>query len=130
MLQTFTKYAGLAQMIIGLLGQFVPGIGSMLGAEAGTTAGNILGGGNLINVLSGAALSYLGFKGTESAQRTGAQTLGGLNGLVGILGAFGLNNLGGLQLTNGWLAIIINLAVGAWGLYSAYAKKAASAAAH
>lgn len=130
MLQNFTKYAGLVQMIIGLLGQFAPGITSMLGAAAGTGAGDILGGGNLINVLSGAALSYLGFKGTESAQRTGAQTLGGLNGLVGILGAFGLGNLGGLQLTNGWLGIIVNLAVGAWGLYSAYSKKTAGAAAH
>ncbi len=128
MLQNFTKYAGLAQTAIGLLGQFVPGIGSLLGATAG--AGDILGGGNLFNVISGAALSYLGFKGTESAQRTGAQVLGGLNGLVGLLGAFNLKNLGGLQLTNGWGAIIINLIVGAWGLYSAYAKKSAAAAAH
>lgn len=129
MLQNFTKYAGLAQMAIGLLGQFVSPIGSLLGVPTEAGAGDILGGGNLFNVISGAALSYLGFKGTESTQRTGAQVLGGLNGVVGLLGAFGLNNLGGLQLTNGWGAIIINLIVGAWGLYSAYAKKSAGAAA-
>jgi len=45
MLQNFMKYAGLAQTAIGLLGQFVPGIGSLLGVTAG--AGDILGGGNL-----------------------------------------------------------------------------------
>lgn len=127
MLQNFTKYAGLVQMAIGLLGQFVPGVGSLLGATAG--AGDILGGGNLFNVISGAALSYLGFKGTESTQRAGAQVLGGLNGVVGLLGAFGVNHLGSLQLTNGWGAIIINLLVGAWGLYSAYAKKSEGAVA-
>ncbi|MCK6561631.1 hypothetical protein HUU39_13035 [candidate division KSB1 bacterium] len=127
MLQNFTKYAGLVQTAIGLLGQFVPGVGSLLGATAG--AGDILGGGNLFNVISGAALSYLGFKGTESTQRTGAQVLGGLNGLVGLLGILKVDSLGGLQLTNGWGAIIINLIVGAWGLYSAYAKKSAGAAA-
>ncbi|MDZ7268490.1 MAG: hypothetical protein ONB48_12210 [candidate division KSB1 bacterium] len=130
MLQNFTKYAGLVQTAIGLLGQFVPDVASMLGAAETAGAGNILGGGNLFNVVSGAILSYLGFKGTESAQRTGAQVLGGLNGLVGLLGAFGIQQLGNLQLTSGLGGAIVNLLVGAWGLYSAFAKKTAGAAAH
>lgn len=125
MLQNFLRYAGGGQAILGVLSQFIPSLGTMLGAAA--TTGGILGGGNLINILSGAALSYLGLKGSDSGQRTGAQALGGLNGLVGILGALGVNNLGGLQLTNGWGTIVINLIVGAWGLYSSFAKKTAAA---
>ena len=122
-----SRYAGLAQAGIGVLSQFVPSIGTALGAAA--TTGGILGGGNLVNILSGAALSYFGLKGSDSMQRTGAQALGGLNGLVGILGALGVNNLGGLQLTNGWGTIVINLLIGAWGLYSGFAKKQAGATA-
>ena len=127
MLQTFTRYAGLIQAAIGVLSQFIPSLGSMLGAQ--TAGGNLLASGNLFNILSGAALSYLGLRGSESAQRTGAQALGGLNGLVGLLGAFSVNNLGGLQLTNGWGTIIINLLVAAWGLYSGFAKQRAGATA-
>jgi hypothetical protein len=125
MLQNFTRYAGLIQAAIGVLSQFIPSVSSMLGAQ--TTGGNLLASGNLFNILSGAALGYLGLKGSDSAQRTGAQALGGLNGLVGVLGAFGVNNLGGLQLTNGWGTVIINLLVGAWGLYSGFAKQKAGA---
>jgi hypothetical protein len=127
MLQNFSRYAGLVQIALGVLSQFVPSLGSMLGASGAT--GNFLGDGNLFNILSGAVLSYLGLRGSESAQRTGAQALGGLNGLVGLLGAFGVGGLGGLQLTNGWGTIIVNLLVGAWGLYSGFAKKTARAAA-
>lgn len=122
-----SRYAGLAQAGIGVLSQFVPSIGTALGAA--TTGAGILGDGNLVNILSGAALSYLGFQGSDSTQRTGAQALGGLNGLVGILGALGINNLGGLQLTNGWGTIVINLLIGAWGLYSGFAKKQSGATA-
>jgi len=123
MLQNFTRYAGLVQTVIGLLSQFFgPSIGAMLGAQAT--------GGNVFNILSGAALSYLGFKGTENTQRTGAQVIGGLNGLVGLLGVLGLNEKLGLPLNEGMISNIINLAIGAWGLYSGFAKKQAGAAAH
>ncbi len=123
MLKNFTKYAGIVQTLIGLLGQFAPNLlGSLMGAQAT--------GGNVFNILSGAALGYLGFKGTESAQRTGAQVIGGLNGLVGLLGAFGVNNLAGLQMNDGWGSTIVNLLIGAWGLYSGFVKKTAGATAH
>jgi hypothetical protein len=121
MAKTFSKYAGLIQLAIGLLGQFVPGIGSMLNAH---------GGGNIFNMLSGAALSYLGFKGSESNQRTGAQAIGGLNALVGLLNVFGVNNIFGLQLNEGVVSTIVNLLIGAWGLYAGFAKKPAGATAH
>lgn len=123
MLQNFTKYAGIVQTLIGLLGQFAPSLlGSLMGAQGA--------GGNIFNILSGAALSYLGFKGTPNTQRTGAQVVGGLNGLVGLLGAFGVNNLAGIQMNDGWGSTIVNLLIGAWGLYSGFAKKTASAPAH
>ncbi len=122
MTQTFTKVAGVAQTAIGLLGQFVPAAGSLMGAE-GT-------GGNVFNVLSGAALSYLGFKGSDSSQRTGAQAIGGLNAVVGLLGAFGVNSIAGMPLNSGIVSTIINLAIGAWGLYAGFAKKPAGATAH
>jgi hypothetical protein len=124
MLKNFTKYAGVVQTLIGLGSQFVPSIGPMLGAEAT--------GGNIFNILSGAALSYLGFKGSDSAQRTGAQAIGGLNGLVGLLGFIKPDLLAGLglNLNSGTLSNIINLAIAAWGLYAGFAKKPAGATAH
>ncbi len=119
MAQMFAKYAGVIQMVLGLLGQFVPQLGGMMGAAAG---------GNVFNILSGAALSYLGFKGSAPAQRTGAQVLGGLNGLVGVLGALGIHNIAGMQLNEGMVSTIVNLGIGAWGLYSGFAKPAKATA--
>src|SRR5262245_8364534 len=119
MAQMFSKYAGVIQLALGLLGQFVPQIGGMLGSGSG---------GNVFNMLSGAALSYLGFKGSAPAQRTGAQVLGGLNGIVGALGALGVNNIAGIPINEGAITTVANLAIGAWGLYSGFAKPAKATA--
>jgi hypothetical protein len=119
MAQMFTKYAGVIQLVLGLVGQFVPQISGMMNAGAG---------GNIFNILSGGALSYLGFKGSDSAQRTGSQVLGGLNGLVGVLGAMGVNNIAGMPLNEGMISTVVNLGIGAWGLYSGFAKPAKAAA--
>ncbi len=114
MLKAFSKYGGVIQAILGLAGTAAPETISALGTGAG---------GNVFNLISGAALSYLGFKGTESQQRTGALGIGGLNALVGLLGVFGVTNIGGIQLNEGTVGILINLAIGAWGLISGFMKK-------
>jgi hypothetical protein len=119
MAQTFAKYAGVIQLVLGLVGQFAPGIASTLGTGTG---------GNIFNIVSGGILSYLGMKGSDSGQRTGAQVMGGLNGLVGLLGALGVNNLAGIAMNQGMGGNIVNLLIGAWGLYAGFAgKKTATA---
>ena len=119
MTQTFSKVAGIVQLVLGLVGQFVPGIASAIGAGTG---------GNVFNIVSGGILSYLGMKGSESGQRTGAQVLGGLNGLVGLFGVLGVNNVAGMPLNQGMDANIVNLLIGAWGLYAGFAAKKTVAA--
>ncbi len=119
MVATFSKVAGIVQLVLGLVGQFAPGIASALGSGAG---------GNVFNIVSGGVLSYLGMKGTESGQRTGAQVLGGLNGIVGLLGMLGVNNLAGMTMNPGMGANIVNLLIGAWGLYAGFAEKKTIAA--
>jgi hypothetical protein len=119
MAQTFSKVAGIVQLILGLVGQFAPGIGAALGTGTGS---------NIFNIVSGGILSYLGMKGTEAGQRTGAQVLGGLNGLTGILGALGVNQLAGIPMNQGMGGNIINLLIGAWGLYAGFAGKKTAAA--
>ncbi len=117
MLQTFTKYAGIAQTLIGVLGAsgFSPALG------AGT-------GGSVFNVLSGAALSYLGFKGTASQQKSGALGIGAANAIVGVLGMMGMNSIAGIPLNTGTVASVVNLAIGAWGVYAAMTAKKTAAA--
>jgi hypothetical protein len=115
MLQTFSKYAGVIQAVLGAAGTASPNLAATLGAA---------GGGSIFNLISGAVLGYLGFKGTDSQQRTGAIGVGGLNALVGLLGAFGVHNLG--ITPDGTIGVIINLAVGAWGLFAGLKKKPAA----
>jgi hypothetical protein len=117
MLQSFTKYAGIAQTLIGILGAtgFSPALG------AGT-------GGSVFNVLSGAALSYLGFKGTPSQQKTGALGIGAANAIVGVLGMMGMTQIAGIPLNASTVGMVVNLAIGAWGILAGMtAKKAAHA---
>ena len=119
MAQAFSKVAGIIQLVLGLVGQFAPGIASTLGTGTG---------GNVFNIISGGVLSYLGMKGTESGQRTGAQVMGGLNGLVGLLGVLGINNLAGMTMNQGMGGNIVNLLIGAWGLYAGFAGRKTVAA--
>jgi len=114
MAQTFSRVAGIVQLVLGLVGQFFPAVAASLGTGMGS---------NLLNIVSGAILSYLGTRGSEAGQRTGAQFLGGLNGLVGLLGVFGVDNLSGLPMNQGMGGNVINLLIGAWGLWSGFAAE-------
>ena len=117
MLQTFTKYAGIIQAVLGAAGTVSPDLAATLGTSGGSS---------IFNLISGAVLGYLGMKGTETQQRAGALGIGGLNGILGLLSAFGVNNLG--ITPDGTIGIIINLAVAAWGLYAGLKKKQTAAA--
>lgn len=114
MLQAFTKYAGIAQTALGVLGAAAPGVSAAVGTATG---------GNIFNILSGAALSYLGFKGTGGQQQTGSLVVGGLNALVGILGAAGITSIAGFPLSGGLISNVINIGIGAWGLLAGFMTK-------
>jgi hypothetical protein len=117
MLQAFSKYGGVIQGLLGAVGTAAPGVLASTGIAQG---------GSVFNLLSGAALSYLGFKGTASQQQTGALGIGGLNVVVGILGAFGVHTIAGIPINEGAVGTVINLAIGAWGLVAGLMKKKAA----
>ena len=117
MLSAFSKYAGVIQAVLGAIGTAAPSAVPALGASQG---------GSIFNLISGLALSYLGFKGPETQQRVGALGIGGLNALVGILPVLGVNSIAGMNLNTETVGIIVNLAIGAWGLVSGLMKKKAA----
>jgi hypothetical protein len=63
MLQMFSKYARIIQVVLGAAGTVSPSLASTPGTA---------GGGSIFNLVSGAVLGYLGYKGSESQQRAGA----------------------------------------------------------
>lgn len=87
---------------------------------------------NIVHLLSGAILAYLGFMGSESSQRMGAQIFGVVYGLVTLLGLFGVGggNPFGLMLHLNGAYNVIHLVIAAFGLYAGFAKKPAAATAH
>lgn len=114
MLQSFLKFAGPVQAVLGAGGAAVPALAGALGTGMG---------GNLVNLASGAIASYLGFRGAPAAQQRGAQFLGIANVLVGVLGAAGVNQIAGFSLNQGNIAMAINLIVGIWGLAAGFMKQ-------
>jgi hypothetical protein len=80
-------------------------------------------GGSAINVISGAVLGYLGYKGSPGAQRSGAQILGVVNVLVGALNAAGVHQIAGLPLSEGNVAMAVNFVIGIWGLVAGFTGK-------
>ncbi len=114
MLQTFLKFAGPLQAALGAGGAAVPALAGALGTGMG---------GNLVNLASGAAASYLGFQGAPAAQQRGAQFIGIANTLVGVLGAAGVTQVAGFDLNQGTVAMAINFIVGIWGLAAGFMKQ-------
>jgi hypothetical protein len=114
MLQAFLKLAGPLQAALGAGGVAVPALAGALGTGLG---------GNVVNLASGAIASYLGFQGSPAAQQNGARFLGIANTLVGVLGAAGINQVAGITLSQGNVAMAINLGIGIWGLVAGFMKK-------
>ena len=114
MQEAFLKFAGPIQAALGAGGAAVPALAGALGTGMG---------GNLVNLASGAVASYLGFQGTPAAQVNGARFLGVANTLVGVLAAAGINQVAGITLSSGNVAMAINFAIGIWGLVAGFMKK-------
>jgi hypothetical protein len=114
MLQSFLKVGGPLQALLGLAGSAAPGLAGTLGTATG---------GSIFNILSGGALSYLGFGANPALQAQGAKIVGGLNVLVGVLNALGVRELGGLPINEGNVATVVNLGLGAWGLLAGFMAK-------
>jgi hypothetical protein len=115
--QIFAKIAGIVQALLGVAGAAAPSaLGGLFGAQMG---------GSSFNILSGAVLSYLGFKGSPANQQLGAQALGAVNLIVGILGALGIQNLVGIPLNTGTVSTAVNILIGLWGLAAGFLGKKA-----
>jgi hypothetical protein len=114
MLDAFLKIAGPLQALLGAGGATVPALAGALGAGTG---------GNVVNVLSGLAASYLGFQGAPGAQATGARALGVVNLAMGVLNAAGVNQLAGIPLNQGTVAMAVNLVIGLWGLAAGFTAR-------
>ena len=110
----FAKIAGPLQAVLGLLTAASAQAAAAVGAGAGASG---------FNVLSGATLSVLGFKGTDSALRSGAQVLGGLNLLVGVLGLLGIHEVAGLPMNATIMGNVINVGIGIWGLVAGFTAR-------
>jgi hypothetical protein len=119
MLKNFSKIVGIAQAAFGALGTAnLAGGGAALGTQQG---------GDIFNLVSGAALGWLGLKGTQAQQKIGVPTVSGLNGIVGLLGLLGQNNpLAGISMNNGTAGSLINLAIAAFGFISTFMKQKAA----
>jgi len=108
------KIIGLAQGALGVLGVTPTGVDNVIQTAQG---------GDIFNLLSGAALGFLGMKGNANQQKIGLPAVSGLNGLVGLLGLLGPNNpLSALQLNNGTVGSLINIAISAVGFIASFMK--------
>jgi hypothetical protein len=114
MVGAFAKFAGPLQALLGLLTAASPAAAAAVGAGSGASA---------FNVVSGAALSVLGWKASESALRSGSQALGGVNLLVGVLGLLGIESVAGLPMNASILGNAINVGIGIWGLISGFTAR-------
>jgi hypothetical protein len=114
MLSAFLKVVGPLQAALGAGGAALPAVAGALGTGMG---------GNLVNLASGAVASYLGYKGSPAAQVQGARVLGVVNTLVGVLAAAGIHQVGGIALSQGNVAMAVNLVIGICGLAAGFMKK-------
>jgi hypothetical protein len=111
MVGAFAKIAGALQAVLGMLTAASPVAAASIGVGSGASA---------FNFVSGVVLSVLGWKGSETALRSGSQVLGGANLLIGVLGLLGIDRVSGLALNATILGSVINVGIGIWGLVSSY----------
>jgi hypothetical protein len=111
------KIIGIVQGLVGAAGTAPTGLDKITQTAQG---------GDIFNLISGAALSYLGMKGSAGQQKVGIPTVSGLNGIVGLLGLLNNNPLAGLQMNNGTTGSWINIAIAVIGFIISFTKKKAA----
>ncbi|MFQ5639994.1 MAG: DUF4383 domain-containing protein [bacterium] len=116
----FLQIVGVVLIIAGVLGFMIPGIGSFLTFHTHH---------NILHLISGLALLYLRFKGTESVQRLGCQVFGIVYGAITIWGFLGHQSFLYLTLHLNTAYNIIHLAVSVLGLCAGFGKRSVAAAA-
>ncbi len=105
---------GIVLVVIGILGFIVPGIGTILTFHTHH---------NLIHIISGAVLAYLGFKGSASAQSISTKIFGIGYGIMTIWGFMGNVNLGPIILHLDVKYNLIHLVITAACLWVGFTKK-------
>jgi hypothetical protein len=111
MAKMYCQWVGIILIVLGLIGLFAGG--NLLGV-------NVSGLHTWIHLVSGVALTYLGFTGT--AVKTGAQAFGVIYTLVAVLGFIGGGSVLGLIQVN-TLYNLIHLVVGLIGLWVGFGSK-------
>jgi hypothetical protein len=117
MAKTYVQWVGIVLVALGLIGFVLPGFMAALSLPVTTLH-------NLIHLVSGAILLYLGYTGT--AVKMGAQIFGIIYTLVGLLGFIGGGTVLGLIPVT-MLYNLVHLVIGLLGLYVGFSKQAATA---
>lgn len=111
MAKAYCQWVGIVLIALGILGFLIPG--GFLTLQFNTIH-------NLIHLISGAILAYLGFTGT--AVRTAAQVFGVVYTLVALLGFVGGGTVLNLFPVN-TLYNLIHLVIGVLGIYVGFARE-------
>ncbi|MCX7029534.1 MAG: hypothetical protein NTU62_05365 [Spirochaetes bacterium] len=113
--KTLTGILGAAQGLFGILGTATGGVTDAVGTAPA---------GNIFNIVSGAAMGFLGFGTPEKTQKVGVPIIAALNAIMGVLGFAGVQNIGSLNLNTGTGAgaNFINIGVAVLGFIFTFLK--------
>jgi len=108
------RIAGFAQTALGIVCVASGTVSQAVGTQSS---------GDIFNLFSGVALSFLGFKGSKSVRSIGVPIISGLNGLIGIPGLIGVYNVAGIPLNEGVIPNMVNIGISVWGFVSTSLNK-------
>lgn len=110
MAKMYCQWVGIVLLVLGILGFLSP---NFLGLPLTSMS-------NVIHLLSGGVLAYLGFTGTSV--KTGAQIFGIVYALVGVLGFVAAGLLASLGVSVTPFYNLVHLILGALGLWAGFGQ--------